>query len=160
MPDIDIDFDDKGRDKVLDYVVKKYGHNQVAQIVTFGTMAAKSSIRDVARVKQLDLASAGRLAKLVPAKPGIYLKNLLDLEQNISDDLSPEEKGNVQELRRVLQTPGLESEVLITAKKLEGFVRNTGVHAAGVIIAPEDIMKYLPVRVPQGYGPLGNTSRR
>ena len=145
MPDIDIDFDDKGRDKVLDYVVKKYGHNQVAQIVTFGTMAAKSSIRDVARVKQLDLASAGRLAKLVPAKPGIYLKNLLDLEQNISDDLSPEEKGNVQELRRVLQTPGLESEVLITAKKLEGSVRNTGVHAAGVIIAPEDIMKYLPV---------------
>lgn len=105
------------RDKVLDYVVKKYGHNQVAQIVAFGTMAAKSSIRDVARVKQLDLASAGRLAKLVPAKPGIYLKNLLDLEQNISDDLSPEEKGNVQELRRVLQTPGLESEVLITAKK-------------------------------------------
>ncbi|MDQ3140755.1 MAG: DNA polymerase III subunit alpha [Bacteroidota bacterium] len=145
MPDIDIDFDDRGRDKVLDYVVKKYSKQQVAQIVTFGTMAAKSSIRDVARVKRLDLPSADRLAKLVPTRPGIYLKNLLDLEKNIPDELSPDEKIKVQELRSISKLQNLEGDVLRTAKKLEGSVRNTGVHASAVIIAPDDIMKFIPV---------------
>lgn len=145
MPDIDIDFDDRGRDKVLDYVVKKYGHNQVAQIVTFGTMAAKSSIRDVARVKKLDLSISDRLSKLVPSRPGTQLKEIIDLSKEISDDFSSEEKVNINELRKISAGSGLEADVLRTAVKLEGSVRNTGVHAAGVIIAPDDIMKFIPV---------------
>ncbi len=145
MPDIDIDFDDKGRDQVLDYVVQKYGHNQVAQIVTFGTMAAKSSIRDVARVKKLELSLADRLAKLVPNRPGLYLKNLLDKTQEVSSDLNPDEKAKILELRKIASGSNLEAEVLNTAVKLEGSVRSTGVHAAGVIIAPEEIMNFIPV---------------
>jgi DNA polymerase-3 subunit alpha len=73
MPDIDTDFDDEGRQKVIDYVVEKYGQNQVAQIVTYGSMAAKSSIRDVSRVMDLPLQEADRLAKLMPERPGIEL---------------------------------------------------------------------------------------
>ena len=74
MPDIDTDFDDEGRQKVIDYVVKKYGRNQVAQIVTYGTMAAKMSIKDVARVMDLPLAESNALAKLVPDRPGVSLQ--------------------------------------------------------------------------------------
>lgn len=145
MPDIDIDFDDRGRDKVLDYVVKKYGHNQVAQIVTFGTMAAKSSIRDVARVKKLDLSISDRLSKLVPSRPGTQLKEILDLDKEISDDFGADEKVNIAELRKISSGTNLEADVLQTAIKLEGSVRNTGVHASAVIIAPDDIMKFIPV---------------
>ncbi|NOT36996.1 MAG: DNA polymerase III subunit alpha [Saprospiraceae bacterium] len=145
MPDIDIDFDDRGREKVMDYVVQKYGHNQVAQIVTFGTMAAKSSIRDVARVKRLELSAADRLAKLVPTRPGFYLKDLLDHSKEISSDLNSDEKVKVQELRKIAKGNNLEAEVLNTAFKLEGSIRSTGVHAAGVIIAPEEIMNFIPV---------------
>lgn len=144
-PDIDIDFDDRGRQKVLDYVVKKYGKNQVAQIVTFGSMAAKSSIRDVARVKQLDLSISDRLAKMVPTRPGISLNSILDDKINLSDDFNPEEKKRIQELRDIRKQKGLEGEVLNLAMKLEGSVRNTGVHAAGVIIAPDEITKFIPV---------------
>jgi len=79
MPDIDIDFDDYGRQQVIDWVVEKYGKNQVAQIVTFGTMAAKSSIRDVARVLDLPLDESDRLAKLVPARPGTKFKNIFGI---------------------------------------------------------------------------------
>jgi len=145
MPDIDIDFDDRGRDKVLNYVVDKYGRNQVAQIVTFGTMAAKSSIRDVARVKRLDLGSADRLAKLVPTRPGIQLKDLLDIQKPVSDDFTPDDKARVQELRKVYEGDNLEAEVLKTALQLEGSVKSTGVHASAVIIAPDDITNYIPV---------------
>ncbi len=77
MPDIDTDFDDEGRQKVIDYVVEKYGKNQVAQIVTYGTMAAKMSIKDVARVMDLPLPESNALAKLIPEKPGIELKRVL-----------------------------------------------------------------------------------
>lgn len=145
MPDIDIDFDDKGRDRVLNYVIDKYGRNQVAQIVTFGTMAAKSSIRDVARVKRLELSSADRLAKLVPTRPGIYLKDLLDLNKPISEDFTPDDRGKVQELRKFYSGQDLESDVLKTALQLEGSVKSTGVHASAVIIAPDDITNYIPV---------------
>ncbi len=144
-PDIDIDFDDRGRQKVLDYVVQKYGKNQVAQIVTFGTMAAKSSIRDVARVKKLDLSISDRIAKLVPTRPGISLRNILDEKNGNLDELTPDEKAKVQELRNILKGTNLESEVLEMALKVEGSVRNTGVHAAGIIIAPDDITKFIPV---------------
>ena len=145
MPDIDIDFDDRGRQKVIDYVVEQYGRNQVAQIVTFGTMAAKSSIRDVARVRKLDLSTADRLAKLVPARPGISLKVILDEEHKLNEDYTPEEKKRIEELREIKKQANLEGEVLSMAIKLEGSVRNTGVHAAGIIIAPDDITKFIPV---------------
>ncbi|MBK8956700.1 MAG: DNA polymerase III subunit alpha [Saprospiraceae bacterium] len=145
LPDIDIDFDDRGRQKVIDYVVEQYGRNQVAQIVTFGTMAAKSSIRDVARVKQLDLASADRLAKLVPTRPGISLRYIMDETTNLSEEFQPDEKKRIEDLRQIRKQTGLESEVLEMAMKLEGSVRNTGVHAAGIIIAPDEITKFIPV---------------
>ncbi len=153
MPDIDTDFDDEGRQKVIDYVVDKYGYNQVAQIVTYGTMAAKSSIKDVARVLDLDLNDSNYLAKLVPDKPGTVLervlkapftgdKSLADKEAYGSEDLE-----NIKILRDILenQPNTLKSKVLTEALKLEGSVRNVGIHAAGVIIAPGDLSDILPV---------------
>ncbi len=130
LPDIDIDFDDEGRSKIIDYVVKKYGKNQVAQIITYGTMAAKSSIRDTARVMELPLSDANRLAKLVPERPGTTLEKAF---------------RDVKELDEVRKGKSREAEVLNQAKVLEGSIRNTGIHACGVIITPDDITKYTPV---------------
>ncbi|MCK6692593.1 MAG: DNA polymerase III subunit alpha, partial [Thermoanaerobaculia bacterium] len=152
MPDIDTDFDDEGRQRVLEYVVEKYGKQQVAQIVTYGTMAAKMSIKDVARVLDLPLDQSNALAKLVPEKPGISLKRVLtapldgdgslrDKEGLMSDDIE-----NVKKLREHLNAGGtLESQVLHEAMVLEGSVRNTGIHAAGIIIAPKDLTEIIPV---------------
>ncbi len=130
MPDIDIDFDDDGRQKVIDYVVDKYGKDQVAHIITFGSMAARSSVRDVARVLDLPLSDADRIAKLVPERPGTSL-----------DDAFSE----VKELREIKAGEGLEAETLKMAHVLEGSVRNTGTHAAGIIIAPDDLTEFIPV---------------
>ncbi len=130
MPDIDTDFDDEGRQKVIDYVVDKYGYNQVAQIITFGTMAAKSSIRDVARVRDLPLSESNVLAKLVPEQAGITLEKAFEEVVELSDI----RKGNDER-----------AKVIELAEKLEGSVRNTGIHAAGVIIAPDDLKNYIPV---------------
>jgi DNA polymerase-3 subunit alpha len=131
MPDIDIDFDDEGRDKVLSYVIQKYGSDKVAQIVTFGTMAAKSSIRDVARVLKLPLTEADRLAKLVPEKPGITLETAYK---------------EVPELAQAVKDPNpLIQETLKYAKILEGSNRQTGVHACGVIIGPRSLVDCLPL---------------
>ncbi len=151
MPDIDIDFDDEGRQKVIDYVVKKYGQNQVAQIITYGTMAAKSSIRDTARVMELPLNEADRLAKLVPLKPGTKLKNILvKTIKELSKDYPAEDMVNIEELQEISQQNNLHGEVLRMAHSLEGSVRNTGIHAAGVIIAPKDIREFIPVSKPKG----------
>ncbi|TAD97069.1 MAG: DNA polymerase III subunit alpha, partial [Bacteroidetes bacterium] len=130
MPDIDIDFDDQGRAKVIDYVVEKYGRNQVAQIVTYGTMAAKMSIKDVARVMDLPLDESNKLAKLVPEKAGTTLKKAF------------EESAELEEIRK---GKDLRAKILQNAQVLEGSVRGTGIHAAGVIIAPDNIMNYIPV---------------
>lgn len=160
LPDIDTDFDDQGRQKVIDYVVKKYGQNQVAQIVTFGTMAAKSSIKDVARVLDLDLSISNYLTKLVPDKPGIKLQRMLTAPLTVRDgeksleekeELRSEDMENVRKLREIYNFKGsdfslqLQSKVLHEAEKLEGSVRGTGVHAAGMIIAPQDLTELLPV---------------
>jgi DNA polymerase-3 subunit alpha len=154
MPDIDTDFDDAGRQKVIDYVVQKYGRNQVAQIVTYGTMAAKMSIKDVARVMDLPLAEANALAKLVPEKPGIELKRVLhapltekDGEKSLSEKegLIPDDLENVRKIRQVYNGNDLHAKVLHEAERLEGSVRNTGLHAAGIIIAPDDLMNIIPV---------------
>ncbi|MBK6832383.1 MAG: DNA polymerase III subunit alpha [Flavobacteriales bacterium] len=151
MPDIDTDFDDEGRQKVIDYVVQKYGQNQVAQIITYGGMAAKSSIRDVARVMDLPLSEADRLAKLVPERPGIELGRVLRAPLEGADSLKTKEGfgadeiANVKQLREILESGELTADVLREAEKVEGSVRGTGVHAAGIIIAPSDLTDIIPV---------------
>jgi len=151
MPDIDTDFDDEGRQKVIDYVVEKYGRNQVAQIVTYGTMAAKMSIKDVARVLDLPLADSNILAKLVPERPGIELKRLvfapLTGEKSLEEkeNLSKEEMDDVKKLREIHAGKDIQAHVLKEALILEGSVRGTGIHAAGIIIAPKDLTEIIPI---------------
>ncbi|MDO6742954.1 DNA polymerase III subunit alpha [Tenacibaculum soleae] len=143
MPDIDIDFDDEGRGRVMDYVIEKYGANQVAQIITYGTMAAKSSIRDTARVLDLPLFEADRIAKLIP---GMKLKKIFSLdEKTLKEKLRAEEIELVNELKRLSDGSDLMAETINKARVLEGSVRNTGIHACGVIITPDDITKFVPV---------------
>jgi DNA polymerase-3 subunit alpha len=144
MPDIDIDFDDEGRGRVIDYVIQKYGANQVAQIITFGTMAAKSAIRDAARVMNLPLPEADRLSKLVP---DLSLKNILSWEEvAVIDHLKNQEAIlNAKELRRVAQGSNLAAQVLQKAMEIEGSLRNTGIHACGIIITPDDLTNFVPV---------------
>ncbi len=157
MPDIDTDFDDEGRQKVLDYVVQKYGKNQVAQIITYGTMAAKSSIADVSRVMDLPLAESRAISKLVPERPGINLKRLLHAPFSIKEakngeksleekeQLQAEDIENVKKLREIYAGDDLPSKILHEAEILEGSVRNTGIHASAIIIAPKDLTELLPV---------------
>ncbi len=155
MPDIDTDFDDEGRQKVIDYVVSKYGKNQVAQIITFGTMAAKMSIKDVARVMDLPLPDSNALAKLIPDRPGVELRRILQAPMRMKDgEKSLEEKEgfgnedmeNVKKIREIYKKENtIESRVLHEAEILEGSVRNTGIHAAGIIIAPRDLTELIPV---------------
>ncbi|MGN6394274.1 MAG: DNA polymerase III subunit alpha [Mucilaginibacter sp.] len=130
MPDIDTDFDDAGRQKVIDYVVDKYGKNQVAQIITYGSMAARTSIQDVGRVLDMPLSDVNGLKKLVPETLGITLRQAID---------------QVPELQEIYKSNDLKGIVLREAEKLEGSVRNTGVHAAGIIIAPDDLTNIVPV---------------
>ena len=137
MPDIDIDFDDEGRGRVMDYVINKYGANQVAQIITYGTMAAKSSIRDTARVLDLPLFEADRIAKLIP---NIKLKNIFGEDAKSKGKvagLRAEEKVMIEELKTMSLGVGVDSETINKATILEGSVRNTGIHACGVIITPK-----------------------
>ena len=143
MPDIDIDFDDEGRSKVIQYVIDKYGSSQVAQIITYGTMAAKSSIRDAGRVLELPLHETDRIAKLVP---NTKLNKLLDLsDEEVKKKISPDQLKMAQELRTIYKNSNLEAEVVQQAKLVEGTIRNTGIHACGVIITPSDIREYVPV---------------
>ena len=130
MPDIDIDFDDDGRAKILKWVVNKYGEKRVAHIITFGTMAAKSSIRDVARVHEYPLNETDKIAKLVPERPGTSLKDAFK---------------EVKELNDIKKGEGDAAEVLKYAEVLEGSVRNTGTHACGIIIGKEDLENYVPI---------------
>ncbi len=145
MPDIDIDFDDEGRGDVINWVIDKYGSNQVAQIITYGTMAAKSSIRDTARVMDLPLNEADRIAKLIP---DTSLSNIFSLDDNT---LAAKLKNNTEaiakakELKLLASGQGLQAEVIKQARQLEGSVRNTGIHACGVIITPDDITNFVPV---------------
>ncbi|WP_259146669.1 DNA polymerase III subunit alpha [Candidatus Karelsulcia muelleri] len=146
LPDIDIDFDDKGREKIIEWVVNKYGKNQVAKIITYGKMGAKSSIRDTARVLNLPLLETDTIAKMVPNQSlslkEIINKNIKDLEKK----LNYEELENVRKLKKIFQKKKtLQSKILQQAMLIEGSVRNTGIHACGIIITPSDIKKYLPV---------------
>ncbi|MGF1560277.1 MAG: DNA polymerase III subunit alpha [Flavobacteriaceae bacterium] len=144
MPDIDIDFDDEGRGRVMDYVIKKYGANQVAQIITYGTMAAKSSIRDTARVLDLPLGDADRIAKLIPTMSKldkIFGKTDAELRKQFRAD----DYEKVNQLMTISEGDDLEGQTLKMARILEGSLRNTGIHACGVIITPGDITDYVPV---------------
>ncbi len=148
LPDIDIDFDDKGREKIIEWVVNKYGKNQVAKIITYGKMGAKSSIRDTARVLNLPLLETDTIAKMVPNQSlslkEIINKNIKDLD--LEKKLNYEELENVRKLKKIFQKKKtLQSKILQQAMLIEGSVRNTGIHACGIIITPSDIKKYLPV---------------
>lgn len=131
MPDIDIDFDEDGRESVLKYVVDKYGHDKVAHIITFGTMAAKMAIRDVARVQKLPLPDADRLAKLVPERPGVTLKQAYEEVPELAKERESSNK--------------LVAQTLKYAEVLEGSVRQTGVHACGIIIGKDSLDNYIPL---------------
>lgn len=130
LPDIDIDFDNEGREKVIDYVVKKYGYTQVAQIITYGTMAPKSAIRDAGRVMELPLPETDAIAKLVPERPGTSFKDVF---------------AEVKELEEMRKGKELPSQVLKQAVILEGSLRNTGIHACGIIITPDDMSNFIPM---------------
>lgn len=133
MPDIDIDIQDTRRNEVIQYCADKYGSDRVANIVTFGTMAARAAIRDVARVMQVPYADADRLSKLVP--PPVQGRHI-PLATSIKDD---------PDLKREYETNPTSKEVIDLAIRLEGTVRSHGVHAAGVVIAPDDIVKFIPL---------------
>lgn len=137
MPDIDIDIQDTRRDEVIEYCVNKYGQERVAHIVTFGKMAARNAIRDVARVTEVPYADADRLAKIVP--PPIQGRHIpLEVSVQEDPDLKHEYETNIESRKVVDQ-----------AIKLEGTIRSHGVHAAGVVIAPEEIVKYTPLEMAQ-----------
>ena len=143
MPDIDIDFDDEGRGRVIEYVIEKYGANQVAQIITYGKMAAKSSIRDTARVLDLSLGDADRIAKLIP---NLKLKDIFEKdEKKLNDDLRSEDFSNVLELKSLSTGDDLQAETINQARILEGSLRNVGTHACGIIITPDDITNFVPI---------------
>ncbi len=136
MPDVDIDFDDDGRQAVLDYVTNKYGKDKVAHICTFGTMATKSSIKDVARVLRLDLSEANRLAKMVPEAPKMSFKKAYKEEP---------------ELLKEKDSPNpLIAQTIKFAEALEGSVRQTGVHACGILIGKNPLEEHLPVMPTKG----------
>ena len=144
LPDIDIDFDDEGRSKVMDYVIQKYGSKQVAQIITYGTMAAKSSVRDTARVLDLPLFEADKIAKLIPLN--LNLAKIFSMDDaGLKKALRPEDFDKVKELIALGKAPDLGGETIQQAKILEGNLRNTGIHACGVIITPDDITNFVPV---------------
>lgn len=157
MPDIDIDFDDEGRQRVIDYVIDKYGQSQVAQIVTYGTMAAKSSLRDVGRVMDVPLSEVDRVSKTFPAHLKASLAKVLakgDIDSKLKGSLNSEEKEKAYQFRKLAETDDKIGRMIQTAKKLEGSVRNTGIHACGVVITPDDITKYVPVTADKETGML------
>ena len=131
MPDIDIDFDEDGRDRVLKWVADKYGNDKVAQVITFGTMAAKGALRDVGRVHRMPIEQVNALSKLIPSRPGITLKAAIE---------------EVPELKAAkLSGNKVTADTLKYAEELEGSIRQTGLHACGIIIGRKDLTDYIPV---------------
>ncbi len=137
MPDVDIDIQDTRRDEVIAYCTNKYGTERVANIVTFGTMAARAAVRDVARVLQVPYGESDRLAKLIP--PPLQGRHI-PLSKSVVDD---------PDLKNEYDTNPTAKRVLDYAIRLEGTIRSHGVHAAGVVIAPDDIVKFAPVEMSQ-----------
>ena len=130
MPDIDVDFCQIRRGEVIDYVTRKYGREQVAQIITFNTMAAKAAIKDCGRAMDMPYGDVDRIAKLIPATIGMTIDTALE---------------EVAELQKAYKTDGQIKELIDTAKKLEGLVRGSGVHASAVVIAPRPLTELVPL---------------
>jgi len=148
LPDIDIDFDDEGRQKVIDYVIDKYGQKQVAQIITYGSMAARSSIKDVGRVLDVPLQEVNKVTKAFPDHLSANLNKVLatgGVQKKLKDSMNAEQNQAAEEFRVMAEQDDEIGQMIRTAKRLEGSVRNTGIHACGVIITPDDITKYVPV---------------
>jgi DNA polymerase-3 subunit alpha len=137
MPDIDLDFRDDRRAEMLEYTAQKYGDDKVAQIITFGTLGARAAIRDVGRVMDIPLTEVDRAAKLIPNIPGkpVTISNALD---------------EVPEFKQLYESEDYLHELIDTAAKMEGVVRNAGTHAAGVIITDKPILDYIPLHRPTG----------
>ena len=144
MPDIDIDFDDEGRDRVIKWVVDKYGKTNVAQIITYSVLGGKSAIKDAGRVLDVSIPETNNIAKLVPPSPGMNIAKALAKYEK----LPPEDKILVDEMKKILgNKEDYRHNVLSAAQKMEGAVRNTGIHACGVIITPEDISNLVPITI-------------
>jgi len=135
MPDIDLDFQDDRRAEMMQYCAEKYGHDKVAQIITFGTMGARASIRDVGRVMDIPIGEVDRVAKLIPAIPG----KAMTIEKALDE---------TPELQELYNQASYYKELIDTASKMEGTVRNAGTHAAGVIITDKPIVEYVPLHRP------------
>jgi DNA polymerase-3 subunit alpha len=149
MPDIDIDFDDEGRGKIIDWVVNKYGSDQVAQIITYGSMAAKSSIRDTGRVLDLPLNETDQLAKLLP--DNLSLNSLFNKDdKKWKAGLRNEDYEAVETFLEYSKSETLTGKTIQLARRIEGSLRNTGTHACGIIIAPDNLTNYVPVAKPKG----------
>ncbi|MDR0286908.1 MAG: DNA polymerase III subunit alpha, partial [Clostridiales bacterium] len=133
MPDFDVDFCYERRGEVIDYVVKKYGEDRTAQIITFGTMAARGAIRDVGRVLDIPYADVDTVAKLVPFAPaaGMTIDKALEM---------------IPELKKAYESNPKTKDMIDTAKQLEGMPRNSGTHAAGVVLTKEPVTEYVPVQ--------------
>ncbi len=144
MPDIDMDFDDEGREKVIEYVINKYGRNRVAQITTYGTMAAKSAIRDAARTMEFSLDETNKLAKKAHVSLELILKN--DEEKIKAKAKRQELVMEAMELAKIAKGSDQAAHTIQTAGKLEGSLRNLGLHACGFIIAPTDLDNVVPIR--------------
>lgn len=145
MPDIDMDFMQARRGEVIDYVVRKYGRNQVAQIITFGSLLAKGVIRDVARVLDMPLSQADKMAKLIPDELGITLNGKEKKGKFIEGAFQKEPK-----IAELIESDANAARVWEFAKKLEGLKRNSGIHAAGVVISNEELWYKTPIYKPSG----------
>ena len=145
LPDIDTDFDDEGRGRIIDWVVEKYGKNQVAQIITYGTMAAKNSVRDTARVMEYTPAQVNELGKMVPE---VSLAKLFKLpEADLREKLKnrQEEIEKAHRIKEMAQGNDMNAKIVNQARIIEGSIRSLGVHACGVIITPSDIREHVPM---------------
>ena len=139
MPDIDVDFNDERRDEVIAYVVRKYGAEHVAQIITFGTMAARAAVRDVGRVMNLPYNEVDRVAKMIPGGPGVTIDAAL--------------AENPELVRLIGQKPKL-AELIDMARRVEGFPRHASTHAAGVVISREPLTEHVPLQEGSAVTPL------
>ena len=133
LPDIDIDFADRGREKVIDYVIDKYGEKNVCQIITFGTMAARQSIRDVGRVMEIPYSQVDKIAKMIPAGPGQTISGALEKEKD---------------LQQLIKDDSQARQLLEYSQTLEGLARHASTHAAGVVIAPAPLTNFVPLFSP------------
>ncbi len=145
MPDIDMDFMQARRGEIIDYVVKKYGRNQVAQIITFGSLLAKGVIRDVARVLDMPLSQADKMAKLIPDELGITLNGKMK-----KGEVQPGAFQKEPKIKELIEQDSQAARVWEFAKKLEGLKRNAGMHAAGVVISNEELWHKTPIYKPSG----------